>query len=135
MEVVRIDHSKALPPEHPEWFEGTVHLQPLHEASAAGDVRLSAVFFAAGARTLPHAHGTTQVLHVVAGEGVVATEARKQVVRPGDVVVIPAHTWHWHGATPEATMCHISERPVGPPDDWDCPLLDWDTYMDGAEGT
>ena len=35
-----------------------------------------------------------EVYHVLAGEGVVMVEDRKQRVRPGDTVLIPPHAWH-----------------------------------------
>ena len=51
----------------------------------------------------------------------------------GGMAVVPAGEWHWHGATPDSAMCHLSIRPGGhsswPPD---VQLLDWDTYMTGV---
>jgi quercetin dioxygenase-like cupin family protein len=29
-------------------------------------------------------------------------------IRPGDVVWTPADEWHWHGATRDHTMTHLS---------------------------
>jgi quercetin dioxygenase-like cupin family protein len=44
------------------------------------------------------------VLHIIEGQGIVATETEKQVVSIGDVILIPRGTWHWHGATRTSAM-------------------------------
>ena len=33
---------------------------------------------------------------------------RSSRIRPGDIVVTPADEEHWHGATPEHFMTHLS---------------------------
>jgi len=66
------------------------------------------VYFSAGGRTIPHIHEQDQVLQIIEGQGIVATETEKSVVSAGDVVTIPAGTWHWHGATRDQAMAHIS---------------------------
>jgi len=38
------------------------------------------VSFSPGARTRPHIHQQDQVLHIIEGQGIVATETEKQVV-------------------------------------------------------
>jgi len=37
------------------------------------------VSFSAGARTRPHIHQQDQVLHIIEGQGIVATETEKQL--------------------------------------------------------
>jgi quercetin dioxygenase-like cupin family protein len=131
MRVLQVDRSKANPPTNPEWFPGTVHQHWMNEPNTAVGIELIAVFFEAGSRTRPHAHEADQVLQVVEGEGIVATESEKRIIRPGDWVIIPAGAWHWHGATPDFAMCHISiKQPAHT--DWASPWGDWDTYMEGA---
>ncbi len=125
MQIVRVNRRQAQPPDRPH-FSGTVHMQHLARPEQPGKAELIAVFFDAGARTIPHIHGTDQVLHVLEGEGVVATEHDKRAVKAGDIAVIPADTWHWHGATKNASMCHLSIKPTGPTQ-WDVPLRDWET--------
>lgn len=125
MQIVKIDRRQAQPPDHPH-FSGTVHMQHLVRPEQPGKAELIAVFFEAGARTIPHIHGTDQVLHVLEGEGVIATEREKRFVKPGDIAVIPAGTWHWHGATRAASMCHLSMKAVGPTD-WKVPVRNWET--------
>jgi quercetin dioxygenase-like cupin family protein len=103
-------------------------MQDLNLDAPEDGVELVAVFFEPGARTLPHVHPVEQTLVVVEGEGLVADESGRRRMRAGDVVVVPAGVWHWHGATPEAAMCHLSAKK---PSDtvWDdVPLRDWEAY-------
>lgn len=101
------------------------------QARDATGVDLVAVFFNPGARTRPHVHESEQVLYVIEGEGVVATERERRIIRPGDIIVVQAREWHWHGATATAAMGHLSMRPAGATD-FEVPLRDWASYMEGA---
>jgi quercetin dioxygenase-like cupin family protein len=127
IDVLKPDRSKAGPPERPEDFSGTVRLHYLLRPEAPGKIELIAVYFDAGSRTIPHIHSTDQALYVVEGEGIVATEDRRRIIRPGDVAFIPAGTWHWHGATRASAMMHISMRPSGP-SNWKVEKKNWDEY-------
>ena len=87
-----------------------------------------AVFFGAGARTVPHTHHHGQHLVIAEGTGVVGDEKGVHVVRAGDVVSSPPGAWHWHGATPGTAMTHLT---VEQPGDFDLDVdrRDWDiTY-------
>lgn len=114
----------------PDWFSGSVWIQELCETSETSDLEIFAVFFDAGARTMPHTHSTEQLLYFVDGEGVVGVEGIRRRYRPGGMALIPANAWHWHGATPASPMTHLSIRPGGP-STWapDVPMRDWDAYM------
>jgi quercetin dioxygenase-like cupin family protein len=92
-----------------------------------GGVELIGVYFPAGARTIPHVHSTDQALYILEGEGIVATEQERRIVHPGEIAVIPAGVWHWHGATPTAAMAHLSMRPAGPTD-WSVARKNWGDY-------
>ena len=85
-----------------------------------------AVFFGAGARTVPHTHHHGQHLVISQGTGVVGDEKGVHVVRAGDVVSSPPGAWHWHGATPATAMTHLT---VEQPGDFDLDVdrRDWDT--------
>ncbi len=131
MRITRVQAEHAHAPDNPEYFSGTVRMQNLYGRKEPAGIDLVAVFFDPGARTRPHVHATDQVLHVVEGEGIVATEQERRLIRTGDIVIIPAGEWHWHGATPASAMCHISARPAGPTD-WSAAVRDWETYMRGA---
>ena len=131
MRIVRIDRGAARPPQHAEWFPGTVHQQLLNDPDSEKGIELISVWFDAGSRTRPHVHPVDQVLKVVEGEGVVATESEKRIIRAGDWIVVPAGVWHWHGATPDSAMCHVSIKQPGETD-WTSPWGNWESYMDGA---
>ena len=133
MQIVRVDAERAQPTDTPQNFSGRVRMQRIQQSKETGSLDTVAVFFDAGARTRPHVHATDQCLQVIQGEGIVATETERRLIRPGDVVLIPAGQWHWHGATATSAMCHISARPGGPTD-WSAPARDWETYMQGARG-
>jgi quercetin dioxygenase-like cupin family protein len=131
MRIVRIEREAAKPPKNPDWFPGTVRQQYLNDPDSEAGVELISVWFEPGSRTKPHVHPVDQVLQVVEGEGVVATEDEKRIVRAGDWVIVPAGIWHWHGATPDSAMCHVSIKQPGETD-WSSPWGDWDSYMEGA---
>jgi quercetin dioxygenase-like cupin family protein len=131
MRIVRVERAKAKPPARPDWFPGTVHQHKVHEPAGAEGIELISVWFDPGSRTRPHVHAVDQVLQVLEGEGVVATETEKRIIRAGDWVIVPAGVWHWHGATPQSAMCHVSIKQPGETD-WDAPWKNWETYMEGA---
>ena len=82
-----------------------VNIQRLLPESREFDVNM--VNFGKGVRNKFHAHDHEQVLIVTAGKGIIATEEREVVITPGDVVLIPAHEKHWHGATEDSEFSHI----------------------------
>lgn len=133
MHIVSVESERAHPTDTPENFSGRVRMQRIQQTKEARSLDLVAVFFEAGARTRPHVHATDQFLHVVDGEGIVATENERRLIRRGDIILIRAGEWHWHGATATSPMCHVSARPGGPTD-WSAPLRDWETYMQGVRG-
>jgi quercetin dioxygenase-like cupin family protein len=125
VEVTRVDRGRARAPERPEYFEGMVLMQPLYRPDRDGEEsELVAVFFEAGARTIPHTHESAQVLHVVSGRCVVVTGDERHVVEAGEYAVVPRGVWHWHGATREGPACHISIKLPGRTD-WTVPRGDW----------
>ena len=81
-----------------------------------------AVFFGAGARTVPHTHHHGQHLVIAQGTGVIGDEKGVHVVRAGDVVSSPPGAWHWHGATPATAMTHLT---VEKPGDFDLDVACW----------
>lgn len=87
-------------------FTGTVWLDPMLEAEVS---RSNYVVFEPRARTYWHRHSGDQVLYVVAGEGAVENSTGDTaVIRPGDVVHIPAGEKHWHGAAQSCLMAHVA---------------------------
>ena len=66
------------------------------------------VVFAPGERTNFHDHSIRQVLYVVSGKGVLATEDERHEVSAGDIISIPPDEAHWHGATDDDEFRHLS---------------------------
>ena len=127
MQVVRPERGEARDPEKREHFSGPAQMHYLVRPEQPGGVELIGVYFPAGARTVPHVHSTDQALYILEGEGIVATEHERRTVGPGDIALIPAGIWHWHGATPVKAMAHLSMRPSGPTD-WTVEKKNWEDY-------
>ncbi|MDO8673575.1 MAG: cupin domain-containing protein, partial [Dehalococcoidia bacterium] len=74
---------------------------------------VNVVNFDQGAVNVFHTHATDQVLYVIDGTGIVATEEEEVRVTPGTFIIIPAGEKHWHGAIKEDKFSHISIRTPG----------------------
>ncbi len=130
MKLTRIDRSQAQPDTARKgYFDGEVKTQQLVGSTESNEIELLAVYFSAGARTIPHTHEQDQVLQIIEGQGIVATETEKFMVSEGDVVTIPAGIWHWHGATRNTALCHISIKRPGP-SNWKVELKNWGSGYD-----
>jgi len=93
----------------PEFFTGSVRIDPLIASTAPGRVGGAIVTFEPGARTAWHTHPLGQMLIVTAGCGLVQSEGGPVVkIRPGDVVWCPPGEKHWHGGTSTTAMTHIA---------------------------
>ena len=68
----------------------------------------SVVNFELGATTGWHRHNSDQILVITAGNGIVANEQQQVEVAVGDMVQILAGENHWHGATKDSYMSHIT---------------------------
>ena len=124
MKLAKHDRSQARPTATPQYFQGSVFTQELVGPGDSQEVTLTAVFFENGARTLPHSHDSDQVLAVVEGTCVVANEAGRNELGAGEYAHVQAGEWHWHGAAPGNSACHISIRKAGQTD-WTVPKRDW----------
>lgn len=90
-------------------FSGTARISSPFQAQTPGRAGGATVSFEPGVRTAWHTHPLGQTLVVTAGLGLVQQQGKAvQVIRPGDVVIIPAHVRHWHGAAPDAAMTHVA---------------------------
>ena len=101
----------AAQPGGDDYFIGEAHVQPV--VSAGDGLDIVVVRFSPSARTYLHSHDVPQVLHCIEGRGILATEHRRNVVGPGDIVHVPAGELHWHGATEDSAFVHLSIRPPG----------------------
>jgi len=105
MKVVSIHEVAAEPFIHSVFTGPGVTRQKL--APGGSEFDATVVNFGKGVRNKFHAHDCEQVLIVIAGEGIVATQSEERTVSPGDVIFIPPGQAHWHGATPDKEFSHI----------------------------
>jgi quercetin dioxygenase-like cupin family protein len=92
-----------------DWFTGEVWIDPITAGHGPHQLSLGNVRFAPGARTAWHSHSIAQTLHVTEGEGLVQARGEAVIkIRPGNVVNVAGDEWHWHGATPDHFMTHLS---------------------------
>lgn len=92
-----------------ETFTGEVWIDPITRGLPPSGPTVTAVHFTPGARTAWHSHEGGQTLYVTEGRGLV--QARGQAIvelNPGDVIFAPDGEEHWHGATPDRLMTHLS---------------------------
>lgn len=107
MQIIR--HDPTAPPVNTApVVSGTVRLRTLVGAEDSDQVRVFLVRFEPGGRNLLHTHSFDQILYILEGEGILATETEEHHVHPGDIVVVPAGEPHWHGATAETAMAHLA---------------------------
>jgi len=93
----------------PEWFTGDVWIDAIARARDPSRISVSTVRFSPGARTAWHSHALGQTLFVTEGRGLVQSRGEPVVeLRPGDVVFTPDSEEHWHGATADHFMTHLS---------------------------
>lgn len=72
-----------------------------------GECKVNMVNFGKGVRKKFHARDSEQILIVITGEGIVATESEEHTVTQGDVIFIPPGEIHWHGAASHVEFSHI----------------------------
>lgn len=108
MEIIR-NGSRPSTQGSPDYFTGSVRVDPLFEAPEPARVRGAQVTFEPGARTAWHTHPLGQTLIVTSGCGWVQRAGGPvEEIRPGDVVWFPPGEKHWHGATATTGMTHIA---------------------------
>ncbi|MER8787350.1 cupin domain-containing protein [Mesorhizobium sp. M0983] len=113
----------------PDWFTGTVRIDPLFNPFDAGRVQGAQVTFEPGARTAWHTHPLGQTLIVVSGLGRVQREAGPvEEIRAGDVVWFAPGEKHWHGASAQIAMIHIALQEVK-----DGKVVDWLEHVSDAD--
>jgi len=104
-----------------EWFTGDVYIDPVARGEEPSRIQANAVHFTPGARTAWHSHGLGQTLYVTEGVGRIQSRgSHVHEIRAGDVIRTPAGEEHWHGATPDHFMTHLSltESAPGYEDHW-----------------
>ena len=90
-------------------FTGEVFSDEIVTGKTPSRMRASVVSFTPGARTAWHSHPVGQTLYCLSGAGRVQFEGQQvQELRPGDTVMIPPNTRHWHGAAPDKLFAHLA---------------------------
>jgi quercetin dioxygenase-like cupin family protein len=93
----------------PQYFTGSVIVDPLYAANESTSSTGAVVTFEPGARSAWHTHPAGQYLIVTSGTGWVQEEGgQKREIKPGDVIWTPPGVKHWHGATATNVMSHIA---------------------------
>lgn len=92
-----------------ETFTGDVWVDPITRGLPASQLNVAVVRFSPGARSAWHSHDGGQTLYVTEGRGRVQVRDQEAVdLHAGDVVFAPDGEEHWHGATPDDFMTHLS---------------------------
>ena len=110
-----------------EHFIGSAWLSMLVPDTTTFHCPIGNITFAPGARNSWHTHPGGQILLVTNGRGYSQEEGKPvQIIREGDVVAVPPHVKHWHGATPESWFTHIAIMPNSQKGDatWFTPVSD-----------
>ena len=134
--AVRSAAEQSIATGSPDNFSGRVKISTPFLAPAPGRAGGGTVTFAPGARTAWHTHPLGQTLIVTEGLGLVQQRGQSaHVIRPGDVVTIPANVLHWHGAGADAAMTHvaIAEKENGISVTWQDKVSDQD-YLAAVSG-
>jgi 4-carboxymuconolactone decarboxylase len=106
--VVARSGSQPSAPGPAEYFTGAVRVEPLFRAGPS-DTSAAYVRFEARARSAWHTHPLGQILIVTDGVGWIQRWGEPiEEMRVGDVVWIPPHQKHWHGASSGSAMTHIA---------------------------
>ena len=106
---------------NPEYFTGSVRIDPVIDTPDPSRVHSVCVTFEPGARTAWHSHPLGQTLIVTAGCGWAQRWGGPvEAIRPGDVVWFPPGEKHWHGAAATTAVTHIAiqEKLDGRTADW-----------------
>ncbi|ULO09013.1 cupin domain-containing protein [Paenibacillus sp. 19GGS1-52] len=99
------------------YFTGDAYLQMVFTDPTPLNTAIGNVTFAPGARNNWHTHQVGQVLLVTGGNGWYQEEGQPaRSLTTGDVVNIPPHVKHWHGATKDSWFVHLAMTPG--PTDW-----------------
>ncbi|AZA52192.1 cupin domain-containing protein [Chryseobacterium sp. G0201] len=96
-----------------EYFSGgTAWVKILKPNTDELNCQIGNVIFEPRCRNNWHSHGGGQILIVTSGTGFYQEKGKSaQVLKAGDVVNIPPHIVHWHGASRDSEFTHIAINP------------------------
>lgn len=91
-----------------DYFTGTAWVKILVPQDETGSYAVGNVVFEPGCRNHWHKHPAGQILLVTDGRGYYQERGKPaRSLSKGDVVVIPSHVEHWHGASHDSSFTHI----------------------------
>ena len=92
-----------------DYFTGTAWVNILVPKDETGQYAVGNVVFEPGCRNNWHTHPAGQILLVTDGHGYYQERGKPaRLIAKGDVVVIPSHVEHWHGAARDSGLTHIA---------------------------
>ncbi|RJF95068.1 cupin domain-containing protein [Noviherbaspirillum saxi] len=108
-QVITRPGSQASVKGPPEYFTGSVRVDPMFAAKDPAPYSGAMVTFEPGARSAWHTHPAGQYLVVTSGVGWTQEWGGSVAeIRAGDVIWCPPGVKHWHGAAPTTAMSHIA---------------------------
>jgi len=86
-----------------------VWVDPITRGLPPSHLNVATVRFTPGARSAWHSHDGGQTLYVTEGRGLIQVRGQQIIaLNPGDVAYAPHGEEHWHGASPDHFMTHLS---------------------------
>jgi quercetin dioxygenase-like cupin family protein len=113
MIVIYGKNAKSSPLDDEIVQKGPITRRPLLDAKETGGFGAALVTFSAGTKLNFHTHDAEQILYITEGKGILATREKEYVVTAGDLVYIPAGEVHYHGATKDTAMTHLTVQKPG----------------------
>jgi 4-carboxymuconolactone decarboxylase len=93
-------------------FTGNVWVNMLTSVDTANSTSVGNVTFAPKARSNWHRHPPGQILLVTDGLGYYQESGQPiRLIRKGDVIKCPPNIAHWHGASRDSPMTHVTLGP------------------------
>jgi 4-carboxymuconolactone decarboxylase len=91
-----------------DYFAGTAWVNILVPQDETGAYAVGNVVFEPGCRNNWHTHPAGQILLVTEGIGYYQEKGKPaRLLTKGDVVMIPSHVEHWHGAAADSSFSHL----------------------------
>jgi 4-carboxymuconolactone decarboxylase len=91
-----------------DYFTGTAWVNILVPQDETGSYAVGDVLFEPGCRNNWHTHPAGQILLITDGKGFYQERGKPaRLLSKGDVVAVPSHIEHWHGATNDDSLTHI----------------------------
>jgi 4-carboxymuconolactone decarboxylase len=115
-----------------DYFTGIAWVNILIPQDETGNYAIGNVVFEPGCRNNWHEHPAGQILLVTDGKGCYQERGKPaRLLTKGDVVVIPPHVEHWHGAVYDCSFSHIvvTNNSKQGAVEWLAPVTDEEYYI------